>query len=994
MNYNRTARHGLRRGLLAAAVGSVLLGGVAGEAFAQQNTNTDERVLDTITVTGSRIPREGFITPSPVTAITAEEIRATGAVTISDLINTLPALQTTFTLGNSSRFIGTVGLGLLDLRGMGTARTLVLVNGRRHVGSSPGSSAVDVNTIPVEFIERIEVITGGASAVYGADAVAGVVNFILKRDFDGYEVRTQYGKVSEGSFDRGFVSFTTGRNFADGRGSGAFSVEYSTQDRFVRTDREIGRRFQITVPNPNFDPSRPASQDNPLRVFQGPGGLFTLANGGRFVVGGVSYIFNPDGSFRRQRFDGPIDGGSCVNCDFLDLNGVADLQPALDRISLNTMFNFDFNDDHRFTFEGKYTTNKSEFRGQPSFDQINAAGTAGGLILRLDNPFISQELRDLLTAAGRTTLNVARFNVDAGQRGEEVERQTMRVAFGFDGNLFGDWTYEASGVYGQTTVDRVNLANRINERFQAGIDVVRDSAGNLVCRTTIDANAVNPHTGRVYSSFARTGCVPFTIFGDGAVSQEAAQWFNARSLNQSKLTQTVFSGSVGSPALFDTWAGSAGFAAGAEYRKETSVENTDPLSALGLTFLNAIPSRAGDYSVKEAFAELSVPVLADLPGVDSLIVDLAGRYSDYNTIGSTETWRVGLDWTVIPSLRVRATRSQAVRAPSIAELFNPQSQNFAFINDPCDSRANRANSIPNAPNPQVRAANCAALGVPAGFQDNFAANRPGLSGGNPDLSEEVGRTNSFGLVWQPEFVQGLGLSMDWWKIDLTDAIGSVTAQTNANRCVDAPGGINNPFCRAISRAGANGFTDAAGRVFGPYEIFAWTALAENLARSVREGVDIEADYRFEMLGGNTSVRFVGTKLLKVREFAFQDFPDEFTESVTVVGSPRWRANLTTNYRWGNWRGNWDMRYVDGNLRVAKASFQTNPGQVAPIFNGSHTYHNFQVGYTFGESGLDVYLGLDNAFNKEPPIGYFGAGVGDAQYDSLGRFTYIGATYKF
>jgi outer membrane receptor protein involved in Fe transport len=983
----------LRRSALAVAVSAITLSGT-GLAVAQQSDETGaERMLDQITVTGSRIAREGFITPTPVTSITQEEIRATGAVTISDLLSSLPALQTTFTLGNSSRFIGTVGLGLVDLRGLGTARTLVLVNGRRHVGSSPGSTAVDVNTIPVEWIERVEVITGGASAVYGADAVAGVVNFILKKDFDGFEARAQYGGADEGSFDRGFVSFTGGNSFAEGRGSAAFALEYSTQDRFVRSERAIGRNFLVSFPNPNFDASRPASQDNPLRTLQGQGGLFTLSNGGRFVVGGTSYIFNPDGSFRPQNL-GTTFGGSCINCDFLDLNEVADLQPALDRFSLNTIFNFDLTDDARLFFEGKYTSAKSDFRGQPSFDQINGAGTAGGLIVLLDNPYVSDELRALHRGAGRDRIRVARFNNDAGQRGEEVERQTTRIALGIEGNFGDGWTYEASAVYGQTTIDRINLSNRINERFQAGIDVARDSAGNLVCRTSIDPLAINPHTGQVYSNFSRSGCVPFTIFGNGAVSPEAAAWFNARSLNQSKLTQAVFSGSVSNSSLFNTWAGNAGFAAGAEYRKESSAENTDALSAAGLTFLNAIPSEKGDYSTQDVFAELSIPVLSDLPGAEMVLIDLAGRYSDYDTIGSTDTWRVGLDWTVIPSLRARATLAKAVRAPSIGELFGPQSQNFAVINDPCDTRATRANSIPNARDPAVRAANCRALGVPANFQDNVASNRPGLSGGNPDLAPEEGRTTSFGFVWQPEFVEGLGVSLDWWEIELTDAIGSVSAQTNANRCVDAPGGINNVFCASIFRAGAAGFTDSAGRAWGPYEVFTWTALSENLARSEREGVDIEVDYRREIFGGNASWRFVGTKLLKSREFPFQDFQNDFFENLTEVGEERWRANLTSTYRWGSWRGTWDLRYIDGNLRVDRDSFQTSPGQANPIANGSWTYHDFQFGYNFAEAKLDVYLGIDNAFDKDPPILYFGNNASQGRYDNIGRFLYLGATYKF
>lgn len=979
---------GLRLSQLGLALSFAIFSLASVEARAQSESADAELVLNQIQVTGSRIPREGFITPSPVTAITADEIRASGAVTAADLLSTLPALQNTFTSANSGRFIGTVGLGQLDLRGMGPARTLVLVNGRRHVGSSPGSSAVDVNTIPVELIERIEIITGGASAVYGADAVAGVVNFIMKEDFQGFEARAQHGGAGEGSFDRSFASFTGGSAFADGRGSAAFSLEFSTQSNLGLGERRVGAQNLVLVPNPAFDPSRPPSESNPQRVLQGPGGIYTQASGGRFVVGGNSYVFDADGSFRRQRLDGPLDGGQCVNCDFLDLTPSTELQPELDRFTLNTFFNFQINENHRAFFEAKYSRSDSRSQRQPSFDQISADGASGGLVLRLDNAFVSSELRQLHEGAGRELIRVARYNEDAGRRGEEIDRQTTRVVAGVEGYFGESWGYEAAAVHGRTTVDRINVANRINERFQAGLDAVRDAAGNLVCRSSLDPNAINPHTGTVYSAFARSGCVPFSIFGQGAVSAEAAEWFNARSLSEASLSQTVIGGSVSNPYLFDTWAGSAGFASGLEYRRESSSETTDPLSASGLTFLNAIPNRGGSYNVKEAFAELSLPVLAELPGVESLSFDFAGRYSDYDSIGSTSTWRLGLDWTVMADLRVRGTRAQSVRAPGINELFNPQSANFAVISDPCSAR-----NLPNAADPVLRAANCRALGVPAGFEDAVSSSRPGFSGGNPDLNEEIGTTTSFGLVWQPQFVQGLGLSIDWWEIDLTDAIGAVTAQVNANRCVDAPGGINNPFCAAIQRAGGNGFVDSAGRAWGPYAIYSWTAFSENLARSLREGVDIEADYRFEAFGGDANLRFVGTRLLKVRAYPFQDFPQEFVEAVTTEGNPRWRANLSASYRHGPWRASWETRHVDGVLRVPLESYQSNPGQVAPIRNGSYAYHDLQVGYRF-EQGVEVYAGIDNAFDKSLPPARFGTGANDSLYDNVGRFFHVGAVVTF
>lgn len=976
------------------AVFAVLLTGASGQALAQSEPGTgtnDATTIDKITVTGSRIARTGFVTSSPVTAITTDEIRATGAVNIGDLMTKLPQLTPTYTLGNSTRFIGTAGLGLLDLRGMGTSRTLVLVNGRRHVGSSPGSTAVDVNTIPVEWIDRVEVITGGASAVYGADAVAGVVNFIMKKSFEGMELRAQSGQASEGSFDRSFVSFSAGREFDEGRGNAAIAMEYSTQDRFGRGNREIGRRYLVSTPNPDYDPTRPPSKSNPQNIFTGPGGNHSISYGGTFTIGafqpGSRYLFNDDGTFRANRYDGVvISPTSCVDCDFADLNAVADLQPKFDRFSVNTIFNYDLNDNHRFFFEGKYSKTESEYYGQPAFDTA--------LRIRRDNAYISPELGALMDENGLSTLTLSRFNVDAGRRGEDVERQTSRVVFGLEGYLGEDWSYETSLNYGQTTISRLNLNNRINERWQAGLDVVRDASGNLVCRTTLDPGAINPHTGNVYSNFARTGCVPFSVFGNGAVNPEAAAWFNTNSLNTSKLQQTVFSASASNGSLFSLPAGDVGFAGGFEYRKEESRENTDPLAALGLTFLNAIPSRKGSYSVKEVFAETSIPLLADLPGVERLALDLAGRYSDYDTIGSATTWNIGIDWSILSSLRFRGTHAQAVRAPSISELFNPQSQNFATIADPCNYQGTNSNRPDTAKDPALRQANCSALGIPVGWIDTYSATRPGVSGGNPDLDSETAKSVSFGFVWQPEFFEGFGMSVDYWRVTLHDAIGSVTAQTNATRCVDSPGGIDNKFCGFIQRAPAGGYTDPQGREYPAHSIIGWSALAENLAKSRRVGVDVEMDYRFDLAGGRTTLRFVGTRMIQSREWEFQDFPDEYEEYVTYVTDPRWRANFQAKYVWGDWRASWDMNYVDGNLRVRPSSYQSNPGSISPIHNGSHTYHNLQAGYTFADSGLDVYIGVDNAFDKDPPINYFGADVGGALYDNIGRYMYIGATYKF
>lgn len=992
---------------LSAAIVTTLLATAANAAHAQDAT-TDTQTLDRVSVTGSRIAREGFVTPSPVTAISAEEIRATGAVTIADLMAKLPSLSPSYTLGNSTRGIGSAGLGLLDLRGMGVSRTLVLVNGRRHVGASPGSTSVDVNTIPVEWIERVEVITGGASAVYGADAVAGAVNFIMKKSFDGVEMRAQRGGSGEGNLGRAFASISAGSDFAEGRGTIAISLERSEQDRIGRTDRDIGRRYRVARPNPDFDPGRPSSESNPETIFEGPGGNHSLSYGGTFDVGRLNpanpttrYRFQPDGSFARNRYDGWLNSTSCINCDFTDLNAFSDLEPTFNRTSVNAIFGFDLTDSHRVFAEAKYSKNESNHFGQSTFDRP--------IRIRTDNAYITPELGAFLAANpaaltsakfGDTTyrfLGVNRMNADAGRRGELIDRDTKRVVVGAEGYFGDNWSYEASFNYGESSIKRINLNNRINQRWQAGLDAVRDANGNIACRVTVDPGAINIHSGRPYNLDLTRGCIPFSIFGNGAVAANpaAAEWFNTNSLNTSKLRQTVYSASVANSALFAMPAGDVGFAGGIEHRTEKSQENTDPLSAQGLTFLNAISSQGGGYSVTDVFAETTIPLLADLPGVERLSLDLAGRYSDYDTIGSTKTWNIGVDWQILPSLRMRGTTAKAVRAPSIGELFNPQSQNFASYDDPCNTRVTNANRPSTAADVALRQANCAALGVPADWVDDFTANRPGTSGGNPNLRPEEADTVSFGMIWQPGFVKGLGVSVDYWRVTLHDRIGSVSAQTNATRCVDSPGGVvNNFFCNQISRAPVGGYNDPQGRAFPAHSVYSWTALNENLAKSRRIGVDFEVDYRFDLAGGTAVTRLVGTRLIQSREWAFQDFPNEFREWATHVGDPRYRANLEGTYSRNDWKVSWTARYMHHNLRVEPASYQSNPGQESPIRNGSYVYHNAQIGYTFPDSGIKVYVGVDNVFDKEPPLNYFGSDTSSAFYDSVGRFMYLGASYKF
>jgi iron complex outermembrane recepter protein len=912
--------------------------------------------LEQVTVTGSRIPRQGFVAPTPVTVLGEAEIARSGAITIGDLVNQLPALGSTFSLSNSSRFIGTVGLGLLDLRRLGTVRTLVLVNGRRHVAANAGTSSVDTNTIPVEWVERVEVITGGASAIYGADAVSGVVNFVLKKSFKGMEIRTQYGKADEGGFDRAFTSLTAGSDFADGRGTIGFSMEVSTQDRFKFTDREITRVSYRNIQIPGTS----------NRVTAPNAGLFSLSEGGRFTLGGVPYVFDADGSVRRQNLGTFRDATGCQNCDFLDLGRVADLQPSFDRASFNSAGRFTLNDDHNLFFEAKYVRTESTFAGQPSFDQ-------GTIRIAADNAYLTPQIRTTL-GNFTTPLAISRFNTDLGQRGEDVTRQTARFVLGMEGALGENWTYELSANHGRNGEDRTNQNNRINERWFASIDAVRDPAGNIVCRSVLNPTSINTSLNRTISDFARIGCVPTSIFGNGAVNQNAAAFINAQSLSSTTLTQTVFAGSVATSSLFDLPAGGVGFAAGVETRKETSNQKTDALSAAGLTFLNAIPNRRGEYTVDEAFAEFSIPLLSGVSLVDSLIFDVAGRYSDYSTIGDTTTWKVGLDWTVFEDLRVRTTYAEAIRAPNIAELFNPQSENFFPITDPCSASRILLNA--------VRSANCRALGIPAAYESTVAATRRGLSGGNPDLLPEESESFSVGFVYQPSWFENFGLTVDYWDIEITDAIGSVSGQTNADRCVDSRTGIDNRFCRAITRDPTT------------FEVVFVRAITENLQKLASEGIDLEVSYKFENLyGGDLTVSSLGTYLMNRKTFAFQEDPANFTDSRGVLGDPKIEANVSFAYARGPWTVSWETRYLEDQLLVSRESFVQSPDQVVPIRAGKVAYSDAQLRYKFNDHA-EIYGGIDNLLDKNPPAYLTGSGADSAVYDNIGRFGYLGLNYKF
>lgn len=952
---------------LAIAFGAASTAAFSASSFAAEEENVEK--VERIEVTGSRILREGAISPSPVTVITGEDLVSTGAMNIGEVLNKLPALATTYSLANSGRFIGTAGISLLDLRGMGSARTLVLVDGKRHVASAPGTSSVDTNTIPSSWIEKVEIITGGASAVYGADAVTGVVNFILKKDVTGFNVSATKGFADNSSYQNEKFTVSYGQDFAEGRGNAAFSLEYNAQDSLNALDNPWTATSYASLPYEVVTgQARPDdqldSEEYPDKIVMPNAGYYLISNQGTVwnpFTGGIMGKFNGDSTLG-DVYSGPIaDGSFCASpgCDYINLRQYSEIQPKFDRINFNFKTNYDVTDELNAYFQAKYSKTEGENVGQPFFRFYSGAN-----LIQRDNAFLTPDVAQLMDDNELPFIGVNKMFNDIGRRLEENTRETTRFVAGIQGYISDDWAMDISLVHGKSEIERINGANVIMDNYANAIDAVFDDNNNIVCR---DAAA------------RADGCVAANIMGDGAISQEAIDYVTTTSIGTSEIKQTVFNATFSNSAIYELPAGMVGFAGGVEYRDETSVTIEDAFAKTGATFFNALGETDGGYDVTEAFFELSVPLIEDVFLIDTLVFDTAVRYADYSTIGDATSWKLGLDWTITPELRARFTLSEAMRAPNIDELFSGQSQSFAGVDDSCKvselaqlSDAGRA----------IRESNCAALGVPADFDSNYdSATLETLVGGNPDLQPEESRSITAGLVYQPEWLEGFSVTADYWEIDIDDTISGIGFQTIIDRCVDSPTGIDNQFCKLITRDPNTS------------EITLLKGFALNIARSLNSGVDFEFGYDFDALGGSFGTSFIGTYLIEAKDFPFSAEPENYTDYEGVLGDETWQGSISVDYTYENLVVDFSTRFINGVELYDHKSIETNPNPSNQMRYGSYFITDASVAYKF-DSGVGFKLGVDNLFNRGLPGSTTGTGAGSAIYDNIGRFAYLQATYKF
>ena len=946
---------------------------------------------ETIVVTGSRIARPDFESPNPVVSVDSESIQLSGTTNLTEYLTDQPALVGSFdsaqTTGSAANaFIGSTGLNLLNLRNLGTQRTLVLVDGRRHVGQLPETAAVDVNTIPVDLIERIDIATGGVSAVYGADAVSGVVNFIMKKDFEGITARGQYGFGDGGKPVDWHASLAAGKNFGGGRGNISAAFEYTREGRLQAIDRSYLRRenyrtMQRNPDDPDDDPNLP--DEIPLTDIR----FFDSSR-----EGGIDIDFDglPDLRPNGQPFEVPLfippfyaQGGTGTHrADY-----IGDVIAKNRRYVADVFVNYELADWARLFAEVKYAHGKSFSLSQPTFDFF--------IEYAPDNPLIPEVIRPFAEEAGGLLLN--RDNFDLGVRGEDNKRETWRTVVGSRGDIVENLSYELSYVYGQSKVRSISTNNRFNDRFFAAQDVVVDPAtGRLVCAIDLDPAAlpvgfedrVAPDDDGIFESNElsftpgpNSGCLPLNLFGEGVADPAAIDFVMTDSRSTSKITQNVVTGFVsGNLGSFALPGGPISFVVGGEWRRETS-RSTPPLEdQAGLTFGNVILPTRGSFEVKEAFAEIRLPIFKDRPFFQMLEVNGAIRLSDYTTVGGTTTWNVGATWAPVDDLSFRGTYAQSVRAPNIAELFSPQSQTFEFIDDPCDTDFQNNGS-------SSRPANCAAiltaLGLdPATFEDPNSASIAGLQRGNADLGEETAKSWTAGAIFRPSFLPGLSIAVDWYDIKIKDAINQAEAEEVAENCVDAPS-LDNVFCAALTRDPLTGAIDS------------FIVQPENVARFRTSGLDFNVNYRLDPadLGvksdiGRFNFRLVGNYLDKLSFVPAPgaDLDDDRTEQF----APKWQTTIDVTWALDPVTINYGFNYYSKTKRYSLEDLEGDPDFASPeniTYNSRHT-HEVQVSVDVADTGFNVYAGINNLFNQKPDIST------NYPVSPVGRFFYAGVRANF
>ncbi len=968
---------------IAIAFGSTLTL-TAVSSFAQQANPQPSQQLERVEITGSRIRSLNAESPSPVQVITADEIASTGAVTVQDLLLKNPTAGTpTISRTNSNFQTSSVGVSTIDLRNLGESRTLVLVNGRRFVAGIPGESAVDLNTIPADFVERIELLTGGASSTYGSDAVAGVVNIILKKNFEGFLVDASAGQSEKGDDSKRKISLTFGTTAASGKASFMGHLGYSRQGAVYSRDRDFAAVDQSSLGALTGDVNDFFTIQRPFYSSYAPQGRFFTDTG--------SFTYDAQGNVIPFSTNGP--NGDGVGATGFNRSAYRSIAVPTERYLFAATGEYALAENHKVFFEGNYAQTQTKAKLEPfplgaeaiypaTGGQVPAEFLVNGVVLR--NPLVPDALYDNISDTNGDGLRDYYFTrrlSDIGARGSVADRDTFRVATGLKGTLASKWDYDAYVIYGSTKEAQTNSGQVNVLNFRNALEAIPDvndvngngSTTDAICR---DANARDQ------------GCVPINLFGFNSISPAAAAYVAAPGL-LTTFTQQKIAGANITGELFNLPAGPVGVAGGVEYRKEYARSEFDPLQQAGLNAGNAIPRTEGDFDVKEIFVEGRVPLLKNQPFAKSLDVSAAVRGSKYSTVGNTLSYNTGLDWAPTSEFRVRATKALSTRAPNINELFSPPSQNFPTgLNDPClgvTATSTGASDAACRADPGV-AANIAANGA---FTLN-QADVQGISGydrGNPLLKQEKGNSVTLGLVFTPRsmpLLKNFVFTADYFNIKIKGAIVGTPRQFILSECYAGDAS----FCQFVTRRPAAVGANSAGSI--SYLDSAQT----NSGELVTSGIDLTAGFSEPVGPGRLNAQLAYTHLTNGYLVPLPGAEKDYFAG--EIGAPRNRAYLTLNYKTGPWGITSHTTFL-GQSALDDQFLASYGADANSVKVKSKIYNDFQFSYQAGR--FQYYLGVDNAFNTRPapvlsnlPGNDTGTETHAGLYDPIGRRYYIGIRF--
>ena len=920
--------------------------------------------IEEITVTGSRIVRTDLESVSPLAVIDSEEFVISGNLNIEQKLNELPLTLPSF--GPSSNNPGD-GTARVDLRGLGTSRTLVLVNGRRYIPSTQ-FGVVDLNSIPGTLIKQVDVVTGGASAVYGSDALAGVVNFQLIDNFEGVEITGLYDITTEGDAEKYNFDITIGGNFADGRGNATLYASYSKRAGLFQGDRDFSS-FALGDSAPAGTPGQ-----DPNTGIGGP-----LAASGSSGVPGTRLFGGPAI---------PSLGGAALG--HFDSNG-----GALEWIEPDSRFNYapdnylQLPQERYLTFAtGHFDINeKVTAYAELTFSHNNVpqelAPTPAFLSYVDVNPnsvFFSPEVQAAFNAnADPVTGNyvmpfIGRRMVENGSRQALNRRDAFRILVGARGDFSDNWGWDA--YYSKSALGEDGLLN----------NDVSDSRFRQAVLVTDDGTACQDPSG---------GCAPLNIFGPGNISEAAIGFVNIGAANVTTIDYEVYQGTVNGSFGGIGDAGPIGIAVGFERRDDSSSFRPDEFLAGGdVLGFNAGAPTVGKYSVTEYFGEIDIPLLSGVPFAESLSIWGAVRASDYSNIGNVTSYATAINWSPIEMLRFRGGYQRAVRAPNVGELFGGQGNGFPGATDPCSVGGSAAGTAPGNATYDL----CLATGVAAANIGNFTQSNSqieGIFGGNPDLTEEEGDTYTFGVVVQP--IDSLDITLDYWEITVENAIfilgGGVSNVLDI--CYNQVQDLSSAFCQAIDRR-------ASG------DVAVVRVLNENIGGFETKGVDLAInwvqDFDFGMFGeGSTFAISLRSTFLDQADIKPVSELDDVNKcggnfGDSFCGEPRPEQLYNTRLTWANgpltvsalWRfiGETDLEGIENDgLDPALESTPTTDSQ---------NYVDLSAAYQFTDS-FRLNIGIKNLIDESPNFLGTEQDQGNTYpqtYDIIGPRTFISASYKF